>query len=136
MDLKSALRKVGLAKVEFGPGDVCIVKDGVIRFPDDEENRKYHPTRSVIILSNNFLSTTITYPLVTIAPTSHVLKWKNAAEIVVSPTDANGLTYESRIMLGHILPLIKTDIEKKIGELSFDDWENLMERVVKNFDRV
>lgn len=38
-------------------------------------------------------------------------------------------------MLAHLQPVVKTDIERKLGELSLDDWENLMVQIVKNFDR-
>jgi mRNA-degrading endonuclease toxin of MazEF toxin-antitoxin module len=135
MDIQAAVRKAGLAKIELGPGYVCLLRDGVIRLPDGEDNRDLHQYRTVVVLSNNFLCTSLYCPLVTVAPTSHKLNRRNATEIVVRQSLDNGLTYDSRIMLAHIQPVIKTDIDRKLGELSLADWENLMTQIVKNFDR-
>jgi mRNA-degrading endonuclease toxin of MazEF toxin-antitoxin module len=135
MDLKSAIRRIGLARVEFSPGSICRLKDDVINFPDDEENRQEHDYRTVLVLSNDTTCSDISYPLVTIAPMSSKLKWGTALEVVIQPTKSNKLALPSRVMLAHIQPVLKTDIEKHIGDLGLDDWENVMHQIVTNFDR-
>src|SRR5690348_6540390 len=102
MDIKQAVHKAGLAKLDLGPGFVCVVKDGVISLPDNEEDRTKHPSRTVIVLSNDLLCADLATPLITVAPTSHQLKWKNKAEVVIRKSDANGLDHDSRVMLAHL----------------------------------
>jgi mRNA-degrading endonuclease toxin of MazEF toxin-antitoxin module len=135
MDLASAFRSVGLAKVKFSPGSVCWVKDDVIRMPDGEANRTLHECRTVIVLSSDFLCETYTCPLITIVPTSSILGRKNPAEYIIAESKSNGLKCDSRVMLSHIQPLVKTDIEQRLGQLSLDEWETLLEHIVRNFDR-
>jgi mRNA-degrading endonuclease toxin of MazEF toxin-antitoxin module len=135
MDLASAIRSAGLSRVELRPGAVCLVKDDIIRMPDGEANRTLHEFRTVIILSNDFLCASYACPLVTVVPTSSDLTRKGPAEIIIRGTTNNGFSCDSRVMLSHIQPLIKTDIEKKLGELNLDDWDTLQEQIVRNFDR-
>lgn len=135
MDLQSAVRKTGLTRTDLGPGYVCLVRDGLIRMPDNEASRTVHFYRHVLIFSNDYICTAPECILVTIAPFSTELGWKKPEEIIIENTKSNGLSQKSRLMLGHLQPMHKTDIEKKLGELNLDDWEKVMIQVVKNFDR-
>ncbi len=117
------------------PDSSVLSETTVISFPDNEEDRKRHPSRTIIVMSNDLLCADLATPLVTVAPTSSQLKWKNKTEVVIRKSDTNGLEHDSRVMLAHLQPIIKTDVERKIGELSWDDWERIMGQIVKNFDR-
>ncbi len=86
-------------------------------------------------MSNDVLCNDVSYPIISIAPTTHLVDFKTQADFPIQPTEANGLNEPSLIMLGHIQPIRKTDLRKKIGSLSLDEWEHLLEHVVWNFDR-
>jgi mRNA-degrading endonuclease toxin of MazEF toxin-antitoxin module len=135
MDLQSAVRNAGLERIPLGPGYVCQVRDNLIEMPDNEQNRDVHHFRHVLIVSSDFICATRECTLVTVAPLSTVLKWKKPNEIVIKQTKTNGLTSDSRLMLGHLQPIHKSDIEKKLGEFSLDEWEDAMVQIIKNFDR-
>lgn len=88
-----------------------------------------------MVLSNDVLCNDLSYPIVTIAPTTHLVDSKTQADFPIQPTEGNGLKQPSLVMLGHIQPIRKVDLQKKIGSLDLDEWERLLEHVLWNFDR-
>jgi len=136
MDLRSALKSAGASKLSIVPGDVCIVTDESVVLPQTPSSkRKLHPHgRTCIILTNEHLCQRATYPLVTIVPTSTQLHLKEEADYPLSPTDQNGLNEECLAMLGHIQPVRKQDLLKKIGNLSVDEWDGLCAHLLWYFD--
>lgn len=135
MDLQSALKTAGLSRVYLAPGYVCNIRDQIIKMPDNEATRDVHWYRRVLVLSSDLICATPECALITVAPLSSQLQYKKPNEIVLAKTKTNGLTENSRVMLGHLQPILKGDIEKKLGELSLDEWDDVMIQVVKNFDR-
>lgn len=131
-ELKDALLKAGLPKITFSPRSICKVKDGVINLPDDEENRQLHDFRSVLIMSGSEMCDT--RPIVTVAPLSTVMNWGTGFEVVLKPNKYNQLLRPSRVMLAHIQPLRKGEIEQQFGTVTDDEWEEIMERLVGNFE--
>jgi len=76
----------------------------------------------------------VTYPIVSIAPTSTQLHLKEEADFPLSATEQNGLHKNCLVMLGHIQPVRKTDLFKKIGRLSDQDWDALCAHLLWYFD--
>jgi hypothetical protein len=71
----------------------------------------------MLTLSNQVMCSDPNWPLVLIAPLSHILQPKALPDIVVPCTYKNGLPKPSRIILSQIQPLQKTDLQERIGEV-------------------
>ena len=127
MDLRDALKSAGASKTSFTQGDVCLVEDDSVVLPQTPEGkRKYHPDgRTCVILTTPPLAERPTYPIVTIAPTSTQIHLKEESDFPLSRNEHNGLHKDCLVMLGHIQPVRKSDIFKKIGKLSANEWDAL-----------
>jgi len=136
MDLRSALKSAGASKLSFTQGDVCLVEDESVVMPQTPEGKRIiHPHgRTCIILSNPHLSKRVTYPIVSIAPTSSQVDLKEEADFPLSANPANGLDKDCLVMLGHIQPVKKLDVFRKIGELSDSEWDGLCAHLLWYFD--
>ena len=75
------------------------------------------------------------WPLVLIAPLSHILQPKALPDIVVPCTYKNGLPKPSRIILSQIQPLQKTDLQERIGEVDQSKWEEIVKYIFWHIDR-
>ena len=127
MDLRDALKSVGASKLSIAPGDVCIVDDKSVVLPQTpDDKRTLHPDgRTCIVLTNSRLSKRVTYPIVSIAPTSSQIHLKDEADFPLSASQGNGLHKDCLVMLGHIQPVRKKDLFKNIGVLSSNEWDDL-----------
>ena len=136
MDLKDALKKVGASGLLMAPGDVCLVNDEVVAIPETpDEKRVYHENgRICVILSNHELCEKVSMPIVSIAPVSHRVDLKDACDFPIFPNSKNGLDADSLVMLGHIQPVRKTDVFKKVGSLQKAEFDGLMHHLVQNIE--
>lgn len=127
MDLRSALLSAGASKIRFTQRDVCLVEDESVVLPQTpDEKRTFHENgRTCVVLSNAHLSVRSTYPIVSIAPTSSQIDLKEEADFELEANSMNGLDKKCLVMLGHIQPVKKSDIFKKIGRLSDEEWDSL-----------
>ncbi len=137
MSLADALKAAGVSAFHGKPGDVYLAEDTEIVIPETKDDeRKWHQNgRPCVILSNDVLCSDPAYRIVSIAPISHRVDLKARADFDLSPTRQNGLHEPSLIMLGHIQPVRKQTLFKKIGELSNSEWEAMLAHIVDNFDR-
>lgn len=137
MDLRAALKSAGASGLNVGPGDVCLVDDTQVVIPETpEEKRKYHDNgRTCLLLSNQEMCKTVSFPIFSIAPISHLLHLKESCDLKILPNPQNGLQQPSLIMLGHIQPVRKVDIFKKIGTLSDQEFERVLAHILSNFER-
>jgi mRNA-degrading endonuclease toxin of MazEF toxin-antitoxin module len=132
---RDALKAAGIGKIKIVEGGVYCLKDKVINFPDSKDgNRTKHDYRVVLVLSNQKLIDSYTCPCVIVAPMSHATHYKSIADIIIEKSSTNGLTYDSRILFGHIQPVLKSDLEKQIGVLSDEEWQRVMQQIVFCFD--
>jgi mRNA-degrading endonuclease toxin of MazEF toxin-antitoxin module len=134
MDLRDALKVAGASKVSVEPGDVYIVSDESVVFPQTPQRTPHADGRTCVVLTTSHLSKRVTYPIVSIAPTSTQLHLKEEADFPLSATPQNGLHKNCLVMLGHIQPVRKTDLFKKIGRLSDQDWDALCAHLLWYFD--
>src|ERR1019366_4881019 len=112
MSLAGQLIKSGAANLE--PRQVWRVRDDLIVIPEQRagEPRTKHHNRYVLILSNDWICAALDCKLVTVAPFSSLIKFFSKAEIQINKSDTNGLEMDSRLMLGHIQPLLKNDLKE------------------------
>jgi mRNA-degrading endonuclease toxin of MazEF toxin-antitoxin module len=136
MDLRSALKGAGASRFTFAPGDVCTVDDKkVVLPPTPNEKRKWHGKgRTCIILSRASLCDRTVYPIVSIAPTSTQIDLKEETDLEIVPNESNGLNERCLVMLGHIQPVRKADLFKKIGTLTADEWDAVCAHLLWCFD--
>jgi len=134
MDLRDALKAAGASRISIEPGDVCIVSDESVVFPQNPKRTPHPDGRTCVVLTTSHLSKRVTYPIVSIAPTSTQLHLKEEADFPLSATKQNGLHKDCLVMLGHIQPVRKTDLFKKIGRLSDQDWDALCAHLLWYFE--
>jgi mRNA-degrading endonuclease toxin of MazEF toxin-antitoxin module len=136
MSLAESLKAAGVSSFNGLPGDVYVVDDADVVIPEAKKNRVYHGAgRTCIILSNDAICGNPAYPIVTIAPTSSRTDLKDVPDFLVTHTSGNGLDVTSLIMLGHVQPVRKTSLIKRIGTLSLGEWEDMLAHLLWSFDR-
>lgn len=114
------------------PGDVVTVTDAKITFVDNLLRRN-HERRFCVVLSNNLICEKA--KVILVAPMTHDTSIKSMAQLEIEATTGNGLDMKSRVILDQIQPILKSEILEKKGRLSDSEWENLMTKIVWNFDR-
>ncbi len=126
------LKKTGIVKV--GPGEIWTVKDSVVVFPEERagQKRTKHDRRFVLVLSNDWICAALDCPCVLVAILSHLVNFKSTAEIYLNKTATNGLDCDSRILLGHIQPLLKNELENRMGKLSNLEWDEVLRKIYWN----
>jgi mRNA-degrading endonuclease toxin of MazEF toxin-antitoxin module len=129
--LKEALEKAGV-KLAISPGDVVTVKDKEIKFPLDPD-REPHVRRFCVVLSSDILCEKS--PITAILPLSHQVGLKSFADVYISRTKENGLERDSYAVMEQIQPIRRRDILERKGKLSLNDWEEILRKMVENFDR-
>lgn len=131
-----ALKAVGLGKIRIVEGGIYRLKDKVIRFPESDkaDNRTKHDFRTVLVLSNQKLIDSYRCPCVIVAPMSHLTHFKSEADIIIPKNSTNNLSHDGRVMFGYVQPVLKSDLEKQIGVLTEDEWQDVMEQIIFCFD--
>lgn len=135
--ISDAFKKIGIGKIKVIAGGVYKLRDDVIKIPDSDlaGNRTKHPYRLVIVLSNQTICNSIACPVITVVPLSHGLTSRAETDHVIKKTAENGLEHDSRLMFGYVQPVLKSDLAEQFGKLTDADWEEVMGKVVWNFDR-
>ncbi len=138
MELAGALQQAGLAAFDGQCGDIYLVQDNDVVIPERKaHDRHLHPHgRTCVILSNNLFCEDPFYPIVSIAPTTHRVDIKDASDFPIQPNENNGLRSESLVLLGHIQPVRKRSLFRKLGSLTPAEWEAMTLHLVWAFDRV
>jgi len=115
-------------------GEVWKAKDSVISLID-ALTRHWHEERHCVVLSNEDLCSDANWPIVLIAPLSSSLHPLAKTDLIVDKTDRNGLDVPSRVILSHLQPIRKEDLQEKVGEISRSKWEAIIRRVFWHIDR-
>jgi mRNA-degrading endonuclease toxin of MazEF toxin-antitoxin module len=111
-----ALRRAG---VGLKQGGVYKVKDSSVIFKDEPGAvRTQHWERWIVVLSNDRVCASDKSPVILIAPFSSDTDITCESDIDFPKTATNGLTQRCRLAMSHIQPLLKDEIEAKVGELS------------------
>jgi mRNA-degrading endonuclease toxin of MazEF toxin-antitoxin module len=133
LNLKAAFSKAGIYP-KIHTGEVWKAKDSSISLLG-ALRRQWHDERYCLVLSNEVMCSDPNWPLILIAPLSHVLYPKAMPDILVSCTDKNGLPKPSRIILSQIQPLCKIDLQERVGELEHSKWQEILKYVFWHIDR-
>jgi mRNA-degrading endonuclease toxin of MazEF toxin-antitoxin module len=135
--ISDAFQRIGIGKVKVIAGGIYKLEDGAIKIPDGDlkGDRTKHDFRTVVVLSNQTICNSVACPVVTIIPLSSKTDSKAETDIVIRKTEENSLAHDSRLMLGYVQPVLKSDLEEKFGTLSEAEWEEVMGQIVWNFDR-
>lgn len=118
------------------PGGIYRLKDSLIKLPDSDakKTRTLHDYRTVLVMSSAAVCNSIEYACVTVAPMSHLTNYCAGVELIIQPNRENGLDAPGRVMLPYMQPVIKTDLEKRIGVMSDEDWQRIMVSVIAALD--
>ena len=135
--ISDAFKKIGIGKIKVIAGGIYKLRDDVVRIPDGDlkGTRTKHEFRTVLVLSNQTIYNSIACPVVTIVPLSSVTDSSAETDHVILKTKENSLEHDSRLMFGYIQPVLKSDLEQQFGRLSDAEWEEVMGKIVWNFDR-
>ena len=117
MSFAKAFSKAGVFRVKIQNGGIYRINDSAIAFPAEDANktRANHPFRTVVVLSNQEHCNDANEEEVLVAPMSGDLQLKHPTDIEFDPDGENGLNKPGRILLGHIQPILKTDLQKQFG---------------------
>ena len=129
-----ALRRAGIGKNKIVSGGIYTIKDDLVVIPDGTQVRRKHDFRTVLVISSPYICNSYNCPCVTIAPLSSRIHIKAETDLIIKRTKENGLDRDSRVLLAYIQPSQKTDLDKHLGTISSDDWEQIMAQIVWNFD--
>jgi mRNA-degrading endonuclease toxin of MazEF toxin-antitoxin module len=94
---------------------------------------KIKAPQAVLVLSNDWICASLDCPCIAIAILSHLNTFRSTAETEIKKTDSNGLEHDSRVLLGHIQPILKTDLQERKGKLSLSEWEEVLRKLFWNF---
>ena len=132
MTLADALKKAGLPVAPISVREVWLVKDEILKFPEGKKTEE--ETRRVLVLNNTELCRELNIPIVTVAPLSSKVRWKTKAELFFAHRPGNGLSKPSRLMLSHMQPLMKGDLEKKLGQFNDEEWDEVIDHLIWNIE--
>lgn len=137
MSLADAFRQIGIGKIKAVAGGVYRLRDAIIKMPDGDlaGNRTKHDFRTVVVLANQNICNSVACPVVTVVPLSHILEPRAETDLVIRKNENNKLESDSRLMFGYMQPVLKSDLDKLIGQLDENDWQEVMGKIVANFDR-
>jgi mRNA-degrading endonuclease toxin of MazEF toxin-antitoxin module len=133
--LAEQLKKSGV--IQIGPREIWVVKDSLIIFPEDRkpgQKSTKHIRRFVLVLSNDWICSSLDSPCVVVAPLSHLISFKATSEIQIKKNQGNGLEHDSRAALGHLQPVLKTELQVRVGKLTDTQWEEITNKLTWNFD--
>lgn len=135
--ISDAFQKIGIGKIKVVAGGIYRLRDDIIKLPDTDlaGKRTKHDFRTVVALSNQKICDSVSSPVVMIVPLSHVTEPRASTDLLVGKTRKNGLAEDSKLMFGYMQPVLKSDLEKQVGQLDEDEWQHVMGKIVWNFDR-
>jgi mRNA-degrading endonuclease toxin of MazEF toxin-antitoxin module len=136
MRMADAGKAAGLSSRKIVAGGIYLLKDSLIRFSesDAQGHRRKHDFRIVLVLSNQQIIDSYACPCVMVAPMSHRTDYCSLADLLIAKNATNQLKHDSRILMGYLQPVMKSDLEKQIGLLSEEEWQSAMEKIVYCFD--
>lgn len=129
MKQNSQLSKVAeLADLRSFPfGSVWIIGDKEITFPANQENRKFHKNRWVVIVSNNSLvNNDPTCFTVTVAPLTSKWDYKDEIDVELFVQNETSIEKNSIVRLTQMQPVLKQKLQICKGELSDDAKDELL----------
>ncbi|MBW1706386.1 MAG: type II toxin-antitoxin system PemK/MazF family toxin [Deltaproteobacteria bacterium] len=116
--LADQLKSAGYTSNQINKFDVFSIADDVITFPEERlgKSRKKHEKRLVIVLQNDKDNNDPNIKICSIAPFSTGKQFYRL-DYLLKKTDHKFLRDDSYIRIGHIQPILKTDLTTKWGSI-------------------
>jgi len=112
--LAETLKRLGVSGRPINRGEVYWVKEEVILFPKErlpsQSPLSRHERRPMLVLQCDEDNHDPLYPIILVTPLSSRVDLKGRQDFLVEAGEA-GLERPSIIMLGHIQPILRTDLE-------------------------
>ncbi len=129
--MRAAFRRGGFDNRDFKQGEIYLVGDEEIHFPDEKfTGRTRHDDRPVVVVTNHPSSGDPTYPLVLVAPLSHRVEFKREVDLEVLAS-AEHVEQDSLIRLGLIQPVCKVDLRGPVARLSSGKVDEMLALVIE-----
>lgn len=107
---------------EFEFGEIWLLRDELIRLlPSDRvvNRRNMHNSRAVLVVQNCLENNDEESLLIRIAPMSSTIRFEQKFDIRLHP-DTDGVRYECMAQIQLTQPILKKDMERKVGMISDD----------------
>lgn len=124
--LREQLNRAGFTDLE--PGAVVRVADSKLSFPHNLF-RKVHASRMGLVLSNHRLCASRNDVLIVIAPMTHRLDIRLETDVFVERTAENGLESDSLVQMHLIQPVLKSEVQRRVGILGAKEWDDVIQRL-------
>lgn len=123
--LGDQLKQKGLALQQINKFDIFTLKDEVIVFPEERlgQTRTKHKNRPVIILQNDKDNNNSKIRICTIAPLSTNPQFYRF-DYLLKKSICTFLPDDSYIRIGHVQPILKTDLKIRWGHISDQSIQN------------
>ena len=72
-------------------------------------------------------------PVLVVCPLSHLTQVRSICDLVLAQDSLNNLTSDSRLIFGHIQPVLKTDLGAHIGTLGTDEFDRAKAQLIWMF---
>ena len=131
--IEKALHDAGITEKVIKRGDVWVISDELIIFPEErlpKGKRTKHNERPALILSCEEDLTSIR-PLTAIISPLSTVKIKAVTDFILS-AGTGGLLEDSVARLGLIQPILKIDLNRKLGTIGSDILDQIMTVVLCN----
>lgn len=130
------LKRAGVTAKDIEPGDIWIVPDELVVFPEDrlpDAKKKKHKHRTVVVLSCKEDCQSIRPLTILIAPLSTKKKLKARTDFLLEKDNGN-LREDSFARLGLVQPVLKTDLQRqaKIGQLNKEIFDKMIAVLLAN----
>lgn len=132
MDLASQFKELGISPKEFKSGQIWVLRDVEVLFPTrPKETIELDKTRMVLIVQSEVHNLDPLYPCVLAAP---ITTDTQKSRLCVSLDAGNGnLRRDSLLKLGFIQPILKIDLQRKIGDVTEETLLEIQDQLAENF---
>jgi len=126
-DLRAAFHEAGVTEKDIYPGDVWLCPNEEVWLSDDKLKGKVPEKkhRPVVVVENLRHCQYPAYVSVLVVPTSHRIDLKSDASLFV-PVGCGGLESDSIAMVDIMQPVLKRDLQEKIGQLPEENLNELL----------
>lgn len=118
--IKKQLADLGLSEHDLKVGQVYVLPDGDIKFPTNALSRAkgvgVHEDRTVVVVQHGAELQNPLVRTVLVAPTSSRIDLKTANDIFLNAGEG-GLDKDSICMVGHVQPVLKSNLKHPCGRL-------------------
>lgn len=116
---------------DFEFGEIYYIKDELITMPETDRRaiRELKPGRMVVIVHDTSDNSDEECPFLTVAPISTKTELKLPNDILIEPNDVkenDGVTKSSKICIYLQQPILKVDLERKVGILNQNKLDELL----------